>query len=66
MPDNNISKPFLPDVVSASCQVTGPVARLPETVSIHLSSAFTERRITVRRSLQIKITQLLQVCANYL
>lgn len=61
-----MKRPFLPDVVFTSCQVTGPVAGLPETVSVHFSSALTERRVTVRCPLQIKVPQLLQVGANYL
>lgn len=57
---------YLPDVVFASRQVAGPVARLPEAVAVHLPAALAERRVAIRRPLQVKVTQLLQVCANNL
>ena len=51
----------LPDVISAAGEVTRPVARLPEAVAVHLSPALAERGVTVRSSLQVEVTQLLQV-----
>ena len=56
----------LPDVVLASSQVTGPVARFPEAVAVHLPPAFAEGRVAIGRPLQVKVTQLLQVSADYL
>lgn len=57
---------YLPDVVFAPRQVAGPVARLPEAVAVHLPAALAERRVAIRRPLQVKVTQLLQVRANNL
>lgn len=57
---------YLPDVVLASRQVAGPVARLPEAVAVHLPAALAERRVAVRRPLQVEVAQLLQVRAHNL
>jgi len=51
----------VPDVVFASSEVTRPVARLPEAEAVHLPPALAERRVAVRRPLQVEVAQLLQV-----
>lgn len=56
----------LPDVVFTSCEVARPVAGLPEAVAVHLPPALAERSVTVRCSLQVEVTQLLQVCSHNL
>lgn len=56
----------LPDVVFTSCEVARPVAGLPEAVAVHLPPALAERSVTVWRSLQVEVTQLLQVCSHNL
>lgn len=50
-------------MVFASGEVTRPVAGLPEAVAVHLPPALAERSVTVRRSLQVEVPQLLQVCS---
>lgn len=54
----------LPDVVFASSEVARPVSGLPEAVSVHLPAALAEWSVSVRSSLQVEVTQLLQVCAH--
>lgn len=56
----------VPDVVFASSEVARPVSRFPEAIPVHLPAALAERRVTVRSSLQVEVTQLFQVCAHNL
>lgn len=56
----------VPDVILASSEMTRPVAGLPESVAVHLPPALTERRVPIWSSLQVKVTQLLQVCTHNL
>ena len=60
------SEPSVPDVVFASGEVARPVPRLPEAIAVHLPAALAERSVPVWRSLQVEVTQLLQVCAHNL
>lgn len=57
---------FVPDVVFASGEVARPVAGLPEAVAVHLPPALAEWSVTVRSSLEVEVTQLLQVCTHNL